>query len=135
MNTSIRIIILLLISTLIFACNDNDDSIKIIQNNLLIGSWINPTNTGIDSEIKYERSNSLKENQYGISFLTQNVFIERSSGWCGTPPLVFDNYQGTWERKNSIIDISINNGFDGLSNIQWKIKSLDEKHLILKIVN
>ncbi len=118
---------LLFLSTL-FAC-DSDTDTSFLDPNLLIGSW---TNGVFDNEVKvYERSNSLVDNMYGFSFCENQVFVERkNSGWCGTPPVAYADYQGTWLLKDSILSIKV--GFwGGEMEYRWRIVSLDKKHLSL----
>lgn len=111
-------------------CEDDSEPITINESNKLIGYWINPDYT--ESELKLQRAGSLKENEYGMAFLEGSKHIERSSGWCGTPPITFFDFQGTWTTNDSIIIITIDNGINGLEEITWEIKKLDDKYLILE---
>lgn len=129
MKTIIKTVLILLIVTFI-GCDDDSEPITINESNKLIGYWINPVYT--DSELKLQRASSLKDNAYGIAFLEERMCIERSSGWCGTPPITFFDFQGTWTKNDSIIIISIDNGINGLEEIKWEIKTLSEKYLILE---
>jgi len=106
---------------------EKDEVLIINESNLLIGSWINPVST--NSELKFERTNSLKINKYGISFLLQNECVERSSGFCGTPPLTYFDTKGTWSQEDQIITLFLDTG---LSHITWIIKTLDENYLIIE---
>ncbi|HEX9600577.1 MAG TPA: hypothetical protein VF985_03725 [Mariniflexile sp.] len=116
----------LLIALLLLACQGNTE-IDINSENLLIGSWID---SSYDNEtITFQRAASLNENAPGISFKDNSVFIQRTSGWCGTPPLTFYDDQGTWKSQESLILISLEN-FPG--NFQWRIISLDNNQLIVK---
>lgn len=132
MKKSIKITLFFCVLT-IFSCGNNDDTIKIYENNNLIGFWVNPVYNG--DEVKYKRAKSLKEDGYGIAFLIENVFIERSSGFCGTPPLVYHNQEGTWQRDDSVIHLRAENGIRGLMDFQWKIIAIDDKYLILNTSN
>jgi hypothetical protein len=128
MKTSIRIVLFLSL-VLCFSCDDDNDSISIDQTDLLIGSWINPIS--VDDELKFKRASALKKNEYGISFLQKSTCVERSSGWCGTPPITFFDSQGTWTRKGNIITITIDNGMEP---IKWEIKTLDDDYLIVELL-
>lgn len=125
MKLLIKAFLLLLIITNI-GCDNESESIT-INDNKLIGYWVNPVS--IDSELKFERANSLKKEAYGVSFLTDSKCIERSSGWCGTPPITFFDSQGTWTKKDSIITIILDNGLEGF---KWEIKTLNENYLIIE---
>lgn len=129
MKTIIKTLLFLFMISFI-GCENDNESITINESNKLIGYWINPVYT--DSELKLERANSLKENEYGIAFLEESNCIERSSGWCGTPPITFFDFQGTWTKNDSIIIITIDNGINGLEEIKWEIKILSDKYLILE---
>lgn len=111
-------------------CDNNSESVMIDASDSLIGYWINPDYS--DSGMRLERSNRFKNNAYGVAFLTENISLERSSGWCGTPPLIFADFQGKWKKSDSIITITIDNGMGGVMDNHWKIKTLDEKHLIIE---
>ncbi len=116
----------LLISLLLFTCQSNTE-IEIDSENLLIGNWINPN---YDNEtITYERTENLQENAPGISFQKNLTLIERTSGWCGTPPLTFFDMKGTWKTQESLILIT-RESFP--ENFNWRIISLDNKKLTVK---
>lgn len=97
--------------------------------NELIGNWVNPV--AIDSLWKYERANSLNDNGYGFSFSSGNLFVERkNSGWCGTPPISYANFEGVWDWNDSIVDIDVP-FWGGIANYRWKIISIDNKSLTI----
>ena len=121
---------LFLIIIINIGCDNDSESLKIDESNMLIGYWINPVYT--DSITTFERANRFKEDAYGVAFLTNDVSLERSSGWCGTPPLIFADFQGKWQKNDSIITITIDNGIAGVMDNHWKIKTLDEKHLVIE---
>lgn len=111
-------------------CDNDSDSIMINESDMLIGYWINPVYS--DSGTTFERANKFKDDAYGVAFLTENISLERSSGWCGTPPLVFADFQGKWQKNDSMLTITIDNGMAGVMDNHWKIKTLDEKHLVIE---
>ncbi len=106
-------------------CEPNDDALN-DSDNLLIGHWAEPQYN--DQNITLTRVNTLPEAGYGISFKTKNDFVERSSGWCGTPPLVFSDYQGKWELTEDVVAITQDH-FP--NNYAWRIVSLTENELTL----
>ena len=128
MKTILKTVLFLLLMTTI-GCEDNNEPIPINESNKLIGHWIIPVYT--DSELQLTRASSLKSNEYGLSFLEKTQCVERSSGWCGTPPLSFMDFQGSWTRTDSILIVTIDNGL-GMQNIKWIIKTLDDKTLVLE---
>jgi hypothetical protein len=130
MKTILKTVLFLLIVTTI-GCSQENDVKPINASNKLIGHWINPTYNSNGSELQLTRASSLKSNEYGLSFLEETQCVERSSGWCGTPPLSFMDFQGTWTRTDSVVMVTIDNGL-GMQNIKWLIKTLDDKTLILE---
>lgn len=116
----------LCIAIFLTACQNNNE-IEIDANNLLIGNWINPEYN--DDTTTFQRAAKLQDNAPGISFQKNTVFTQRTSGWCGTPPLTFYDETGTWETQESLILIT-NNNFPG--NFNWRIISLDNNQLVVK---
>ena len=121
-----KIVYTLLIALLLFNCQ-SDNEIEINSENLLIRNWVNPN---YDNEtITYQRAANLQENASGVSFQKKSIFIQRTSGWCGTPPLTFYDEKGTWKTEETLILIT-NEYFP--SNFNWRIVSLDNNQLIVK---
>ena len=115
----------LVLLTVFFSCEQNEPSLN--ENNLLLGSWIEAS---YDSEATtYTRGSSLPTEGYGILFSENGEFIERSSGWCATPPLFYEDYIGSFEINETLIKITTTS-FP--SSYQWRIISLTEKELIVK---
>lgn len=118
-------ILYLFLMSSFFSCESNETIID--QDNLLIGNWVLPTYNG--EEITFTRGNSLPKEASGISFNRTGEFIERTSGWCGTPPLTFFNIDGTFQLENTLINISTNSY---PTNYAWRIVSLTETELVVK---
>ena len=128
MMTTARLIILLFAFSLI-ACEKNNENAA-ANDNLLIGSWFNPQYN--DSITTFKRSEGLVDNDYGFSFNEDNTFIERkNAGWCGTPPISYADFNGTWTHNDSIIEITVGY-WGGTSEYTWKMVLVDET--ILKII-
>ncbi|MCG1034985.1 hypothetical protein [Polaribacter sargassicola] len=117
--------ILILFTLLFFSCEENQ--ITLDADNLLLGNWVEPVYNG--ETTTYKRGESLPNKGYGISFNQQNIYTERTSGWCGTPPLSYFNVEGTFELKNQIINIS-KQSFP--TDYALKIVSLTETELVVK---
>ncbi len=108
------------------ACSD-DNIVNPDPDNLLIGNWADPTYD--DEKITFKKVVNLPEEDYGISFKEKGSFVEHSSGWCGTPPLVFFDSNGTWQLDNALIKISQE---QYPSNYVWRIVSLTANELVVK---
>ena len=129
MKTILKSVLFLVLVTTI-GCSQEMETIPINESNKLIGHWINPIYS--DSELQLTRASSLKSSEYGISFLENAECVERSSGWCGTPPLTFSDFKGSWTRTNSVLIITLDNGLNGTQNNKWIIKTLDDKTLLME---
>ena len=128
MKTSF-IYILLLFSVVFLTSCENDIELKSDQSEMLIGNWISPVY--IDTLVQYTRAEKLKDDVSGISFNLGNSLVERqNAGWCGTPPISYANYNGTWSKTGDFIDIS-GDFWGGRANYKWKVIANDEKTLTI----
>jgi len=85
-----------------------------------------------DTLVTFERSHSLISNKYGLSIKTGSDLVERkNSGWCGTPPIHYADFDGSWMVHDSIIYISVGY-WGGLAEYEWKIVSLNPDYLTIK---
>ena len=123
----LKTIIFILFITVI-SCQNNDE-IVIDSDNLLIGNWTNAIYNSDTETTTFKRINKLPNEEYGVSFQKNGTFIQRTSGWCGTPPLIFYNVEGSFLLNNKIIKVT-SQEFPG--NFNWKIISVNEKQLVVK---
>ena len=115
----------ILFIALLVSCENNENTID--ADNLLLGHWVQPSYTG--DETTFSRSSSLPNEAYGVTFNSKGVFIERSSGFCGTPPLTFFNTEGSFKTENTLIEIT-KDVFP--NNFNWRIIELTEQKLVVK---
>lgn len=131
MRSSFIYILLLSVLVCMGSC-ENDIDLKSDNSELLIGNWVSPIY--VDSLVQYTRADALKDDDFGISFKSENLLIERqNAGWCGTPPISYVNYNGTWSKTGEIIDISVD-FWGGKANHQWKVLAIDTKTLTIYTV-
>ena len=69
----------------------------------------------------------------GIKFNSDKTFIERAnSGWCGTPPISYTNYDGTWNAINeNTFEINVAY-WGGTTNYKIEIVELNDTELKIK---
>lgn len=74
------------------SCDGSDTT----MNTRLIGAW---TVAGYEDDVTVmHRTAGLAHDEYGFIFSKSGRFTERKiNGWCGTPPVVFEDYDGRWE--------------------------------------
>lgn len=90
--------------SLLISCTK--DEIVIDPDNLLVGTWIY---TGNHNNLDvYTRSPNF-EDKHCYRFNPDGTMLERNiSGWCGTPPVSYDTYNGSWNLlTDSIININV----------------------------
>jgi len=71
----------------------------------LYAIWIE---NGYNDDISiFEKSGEFDENKYGFQLISNGKFIERkNSGWCATPPITYENYEGRWSKlSDSLINV------------------------------
>lgn len=121
---------LILLCTLIFiSVGCSKDSIQIDPHNLLIGIW---NYSGSNDNINiYKRSSEFTNNQC-YKFNGDGTMTERKiSGWCGTPPVSYADYPGTWTIINDTL-IQINDGYWG-GTTSYKLNILTKSLNTLKV--
>ena len=117
---------ILLFALILISCEKENEQI-ISTSDLLIGNWINPEYE--DTFVTYSKSQGLINDQYGFTCNSDLSFVERkNAGWCGTPPISYADFNGTWIENDSIIEISVGY-WGGKVEYQWKIIQIDNQSL------
>ena len=121
--------LLIVVSLLFIAVGCSKDDIQIDPDNLLLGVW-NYSDFNNNDNI-YIRSNEFIEN-HCYKFNSDGTMSERkNSGWCGTPPITYADYQGTWNIISDTL-IQINVGYwGGTTKYKLDIQSVDSN--VLKV--
>lgn len=123
-----NILVLAIISILVYSCSDSiTDLPKSGTLNQLEGYWVN--GQYVDSIVTYTKAEALPNDQYSFGFEARGKFVENAnSGWCGTPPVIYSQYEGKWSVQDSVISITVPY-WGGLTHLKWKITALDDNHL------
>lgn len=119
--------ILAIISFLFLFSSCSKDDIRIDPDNLLIGVW-NYTGSQENTNI-FSRNNEFVEN-HCYRFNADGTLTERkNSGWCGTPPISYADYPGTWTILNDTL-IQLNVGYwGGTTRYKLDIEAVDSNSL------
>jgi len=109
------------------------DNIQIDPDNLLIGVW-NYSDFYNNDNI-YIRNNEFVDN-HCYKFNSDGTMTERkNSGWCGTPPITYADYSGTWNIINdTLIQISVGY-WGGTAQYKLDIQSVDSNSLKVSYVS
>jgi len=118
-------------------CQEQNLNLEGFEN--IIGCWTNPmyaNNVDGKSIVFYERTNALPDNSGGIEFLKNGTLLERkNAGWCGTPPITYDNFSGKWEiQSNGEIKIKVAY-WGGTEHRIWKIINVTNTTLNIEVVS
>jgi hypothetical protein len=119
----------LFLSVVLLSSCESDQNLSNPLTEKLIGYWVNPVST--DTLITYTKASFLINDEYGFQFVEDHYFMERrNAGWCGTPPVVYADFDGNWTIKDSIISVTLNHT-EGLIYYEWQVISVDQNNLTL----
>ncbi|MDB2385324.1 hypothetical protein N9V96_02510 [Polaribacter sp.] len=124
----VKTIFFLLTVTFFISCEINEET-TIDADNLLLGNWTDAIYNANDETTTFYKTDNFPDEKYAISFEQNTTFLENTSGWCATPPLVFSTVKGSFSLQEDIIAINSNNYPD---NYAWRIVSLTETELVVK---
>jgi hypothetical protein len=104
--------------------NDVHTTVK----NQLEGTWIYAD--WEDGGMVFQKGNDFAKDKGGIQFLENGKLIKRqNAGWCGTPPITYRNYEGTWEiTPNSTVKISYAY-WGGTMKEEWSVVKLNDQSM------
>ncbi len=100
----------------------------------LLGSWIFES-YGEETRI-YQKTSQIPPDKGAYTFLKDGSLIVRQNvGWCGTPPITYGNYEGTWKMTSDSTLIIKYPFWGGTTQQQLQITSLDEHQLAFKTIS
>lgn len=131
-----KLLFVFLVSLALFSCEESilkglgekTNSENSIEKNL-IGNWENQEYQ--DSLITLNTVASLSEDQYGISFYEDGTLKEiKNSGWCGTPPIAYGEFYGTWDLSSDSVLTLETTFWGGEVLLEWKILEISDKSMV-----
>lgn len=104
-----KILTIITLSLILISCSKKEDK-KNYSDSELIGTW---NYSFSEDEISvFTRGTEFIEGD-GIKFKADGTIIQRkNAGFCGTPPITYADYDGTWTKINDTI-IEIEAGYWG----------------------
>ncbi len=127
-----KIVFLMLLGLLISCEKEVMELDALLGENVgIVGTWIEE---GYQGDTAYfNRSGELDKLKYGFTLKEDGSFIERkNSGFCGTPPISYANYDGTWEAvSDSLLSITVGY-WGGMMTYQMRIVSMKGQGLAIK---
>jgi hypothetical protein len=98
-----KILTIITLTLILFSCTKKEDE-KDYSDSELLGTW---NHSFYENDITvFTRGSEFIEGD-GIKFKADGTLIQRkNSGWCGTPPITYADYEGTWTKiSDTIIEI------------------------------
>ncbi|MCK4747370.1 MAG: hypothetical protein KAT15_10055 [Bacteroidales bacterium] len=129
-------LLLLIAMILLVSCEENlQDTEALGENADIVGTWVEEVDlTHVeDGTTQLKRADELDPSLYGFTIKDDGSFVERkNAGWCGTPPISYDNFDGTWVAlSDSLLEITVGY-WGGTMTYQMRIVSLDQEQLRIR---
>lgn len=117
---------------LLSSCESDLINLEALGDNAsILGTWVEDEYQG--DTLLLHRSGAFDKERYGFTFKDDGTFIEhKNAGWCGTPPITYDSFEGSWEAvSDSLLDITVAY-WGGVMTYQMRIVYLDEEELAIR---
>ncbi|MGV3630421.1 MAG: hypothetical protein ACO1O6_04420 [Bacteroidota bacterium] len=90
----------------------------------ILGYWV-LGNYEVESATYHRRADFAKD-EPGVCFQKNGKLLKRqNSGWCGTPPITYKNYEGSWEQKTDSTLLIRYKFWGGMAEEEWQITYLE----------
>lgn len=125
-------LVILVLGLLALACEKETVDLEALgENTGIIGTWIEH---GFEEDVTLlQRSDQLEPSKYGFTIEGDGSFLERkNAGWCGTPPISYESYEGSWAAlSDSLIEITVAY-WGGTMTYQIRIVSVSAEDLRIR---
>ncbi len=126
-----KLVIFLMVLITIGCEKESVDLEALGENEGIIGTWIE---NGYEEDLTLlKHADILDPSKYGFTIADDGSFVERkNAGWCGTPPIAYENYDGSWVAlSDSLIEITVAY-WGGTMTYQMRIVSLNAGDLKIR---
>ncbi len=132
MRTAVpRTLVCMLVALCCVSCSSSDPASP--SDPAYSGAW---GLESIDSESGtrvYSKLDSLSGDQDGYMFDSGGSLMVRNAGWCGTPPLAFSNFEGSWvEEADDILFLTYPH-WDEMRDFRLVILSLNDAEMHCRV--
>jgi hypothetical protein len=126
LKTIILISIISFLSSFVTDSNNLEDK--------LLGTWI--YSNYHNESIQFKKERSFDNKNPGIKFKKNGALVKRqNSGWCGTPPISYENYKGSWKTTSDSTLTIRYEYWGGMIEEDWLITDLSNDVLDVKNLN
>lgn len=128
-----KLIVILIIASLAACEKEMGEADTLGDNAGILGTWVESGYA--DDVLQLNRQGELDPDRYGFSIHDDGTFVERkNSSFCGTPPISYGDYQGTWEAvSDSLLEITVGY-WGGIMTYQIRIVSLSGDDLAVRFL-
>ena len=122
----------ILVLVLFFSCEADLVNMEALGDNVgIVGTWVENEYKG--DTLYLDRSGAIDKEKYGFTIHEDGAFTEhKNAGWCGTPPITYDSFEGTWEAvSDSLLDITVAY-WGGVMTYQIRIVALTPEELAIR---
>ncbi|MBK7099760.1 MAG: hypothetical protein IPH58_17525 [Sphingobacteriales bacterium] len=129
-----RVLFLLIVVFGLIACSKQQEDVNLPTNaESIIGNWL-LQDFKIDI-FTYNKTAALVQDRQGITFKNGGKLVEtKNSGFCGTPPITYAQYEGEWILNQK--DLTIQSAFwGGKMLVKYEILELTKTKLSLKLIS
>lgn len=121
-----KLLFILACAGLLSACEDKLENSS--MEDLIIGNWSNITK--LDTIQSIEKFETLPNDNYAISFLKSGQLKEiKNSGWCGTPPISYGEFEGTWAFLDDSTLFLESTYWGGDMTMKWRIVEINNSEM------
>lgn len=127
-----RLLAFLIVMIVMVSCEKDLMELEALgSNSAIVGTWIEDGQEG--DTLLLQRNGAFDKEKYGFTIHEDGTFVEhKNAGWCGTPPITYDSFDGTWEAvSDSLLDITVAY-WGGMMTYQMRIVSLDAEELAIR---
>jgi len=124
--------VFLIVAVLLSSCEKSELALADLGSNSgIVGTWVEDTYMG--DTLFLDRKGAFDKEKYGFTIHEDGSFTEhKNAGWCGTPPITYDSFEGSWEAlSDSLLDITVAY-WGGMMTYQIRIVSLDTEELAIR---
>ncbi len=122
----------LIVVVMLVSCEKELMDLEALGSNVgIVGTWVENEYKG--DTLFLQRSGQMDIEKYGFTINDDGTFLEhKNAGFCGTPPISYDRFDGTWEAvSDSLLDITVAY-WGGVMTYQMRIVSLDVEELAIR---
>ena len=122
----------LIVVVLLVSCEKDLMNMEALGSNVgIVGTWVENEYKG--DTLFLQRSGQMDIEKYGFTINDDGTFLEhKNASFCGTPPITYDRFDGTWEAvSDSLLNITVAY-WGGVMTYQMRIVSLDVEELAIR---